>query len=155
MNTKIKYLLVAIFIMFCLLCLTYRQMCKEKTTNKEKTETTLTGSIDFERSKKFSAIRILSVSDTLLAVDAFGEKLKINEWYVQSNVTHVVFPINPKSRNYTKLDWMMEGGEKKLTQAKITNGSPVDIYVEAEILILGKWEIVLNDLEKYQMVFLK
>lgn len=130
-------------------------MCKEKTTNKEKTETALTGSIDFERSKKFSAIRILSVSDTLLAVDAFGEKLKINEWYVQSNVTHVVFPINPKSRNYTKLDWMMEGGEKKLTQAKITNGSSVDIYVEAEILILGEWEIVLNDLEKYQMVFLK
>jgi hypothetical protein len=114
-----------------------------------------TETIEFERSKDFSVIKVIHIVDTLLAVDAFGNKLKHNEWYVQSNITRAVFPINTKSTNYTNLDWLMSNGKKEIARVKITNGEPLGAYVDAEILLLGDKVLVLNDLEKYQVVSVK
>lgn len=111
--------------------------------------------IEQEWQKKFSAIKIVNIVDTIRAVDAFGNKLKAGEWYVQSNVTHSVFPINTKSTNYTNLDWLMNNGNKELARVKITNGEPLGAYVDAEILLLGDKRLVLNDLEQYQVVSVK
>ena len=88
-------------------------------------------------------------------MDAFGNKLQRNEWYVQSNITYVVFPINTRSTNYTSLSWLMSNGKKEITRVKITNGEPLGAYVDAEILLLGDKILVLNDLEKYQVVSIK
>ena len=121
-------------------------------TNKGKIETE---TIEFERSKSFSAIKIVNIVDTLKAVDAFGNKLKKGYWYIQSNVTRSVFPINTKSTNYTNLDWLMNNGNKELVRIKITNGEPLGAYVDAEILLLGNKKLVLNDLEQYQIVSIK
>lgn len=123
--------------------------------NKSKVETE---TIEFERSKDFSVIKIIDIIDiidTMLVVDAFGNKLKLNEWYVQSNITRVVFPINTKSTNYTKLDWLMANGKKELARMTITNGRPLGIYVNAEILLLGEKNLILNDLEQYQVISIK
>ncbi|MFA5644561.1 MAG: hypothetical protein WC928_03490 [Patescibacteria group bacterium] len=123
--------------------------------NKSKVETE---TIEFERSKDFSLIKvidIIDIIDTMLAVDAFGNKLKLNEWYVQSNITRVVFPINTKSTNHTKLAWLMAKGKKELTRMTITNGRPLGIYVNAEILLLGEEILILNDLEQYQVISIK
>jgi hypothetical protein len=117
-----------------------------------------TETIEFELSKDFSVIKvidIIDIIDTMLAVDAFGNKLKLNEWYVRSNITRVVFPINTKSTNYTKLDWLMANGKKELTRMTITNGRPFGIYVDAEILLLGDKVLVLNDMEQHQVVWVK
>ncbi len=114
-----------------------------------------TETIEFERSKDFSVIKVIHIVDTLLAVDAFGNKLKHNEWYVQSNITRAVFPINTKSTNYTSLDWLMSNGKKEIARVKITNGEPLGAYVDAEILLLGDKILVLNDLQKYQVVSIK
>lgn len=131
----------------------FESTTRQKTdNNKNKIETE---TIDFERSKDFSVIKVVNIVDTLLAVDAFGNKLKCNEWYVQSNITRVVFPINTKSTNYTNLDWLMSNGKKELARVKITNGEPLGAYVDAEILLLGDKRLVLNDLEQYQVVSIK
>jgi len=131
----------------------FESTARQKTdNNKSKIETE---TIEFERSKDFSVIKVINIVDTLLAVDAFGNKLKHNEWYVQSNITRVVFPINTKSTNYTNLDWLMSNSKKELARVKITNGEPLGAYVDAEILLLGEKILVLNDLEKYQVVSVK
>lgn len=111
--------------------------------------------IEFERSKSFSAIKIANIVDTLKAVDAFGNKLKAGEWYIQSNVTRSVFPINTRSTNYTNLGWLMNNGNKELVRVRITNGEPSGARVDAEILLLGDKKLALNDLEQYQVVSIK
>lgn len=120
--------------------------------NKSRIETE---TVEFERTKDFSVIKVINIIDTLLAVDAFGDKLKHNEWYVQSNITRVVFPVNTKSTNYTNLDWLMSNGKKEIARVKITNGEPLGAYVDVEILLLGDKVLVLNDLERYQVISIK
>jgi len=82
----------------------FKNTTSQKINNrvKQNTET-----IEFERSKDFSFIKVFNIVDTLKGVDAFGNKLKISEWYIQSNITRSVFPINTKSTNYTNLNWLM------------------------------------------------
>jgi len=111
--------------------------------------------VEQERQKDFTAIKVINIIDTLRAVDAFGHKLKVNEWYIQSNITRSVFPINTKSTNCTKLDWLMSNGKKELSRIKITNGDPLGAYIDGEILLLGNKKLVLNDLEQYQVVSIK
>ncbi|HEX7542631.1 MAG TPA: hypothetical protein VF385_00920 [Patescibacteria group bacterium] len=130
----------------------FKNTTSQKINNrvKQNTET-----IEFERSKDFSFIKVFNIVDTLKGVDAFGNKLKIGEWYVQSNITRSVFPINTKSTNYTNLNWLMANGKKELARVKITNGEPLGAYVDVEILLLGNKVLVLNDLERYQVISIK
>jgi len=107
-----------------------------------------------ELEKNFSVIKIVNIVGAK-AVDAFGEKLKVNEWYVQSNITLSVFRINTKSTNYTRLSQLMANGEKATTRIKTTNGDPMGAYVDAEILLLGDEVLVLSDLEQYQVVSIR
>lgn len=127
---------------------TVRQKIVNNANNEKET-------IEFESSKSFSAIKIVNIVDTLKAVDAFGNKLKNGDWYIQSNITRSVFPINTRSTNYTNLDWLMNNGNKELARVKITNGEPLGAYVDAEILLLGDKQLVLNNLEQYQVVSIK
>jgi hypothetical protein len=121
----------------------------EKIDNSNNTET-----IELERSKDFSVIKIIKIVHPT-AVDAFGDSLREGEWYVQSNVTRSVFPINTKSTNYTKLDWLMNNGQKELARIQITNGTALGAHVDVELLLLGNQRVVLNDLQKYQVVSIK
>lgn len=101
--------------------------------------------ITFERSKSFSAIKIIENIDSLKVVDAFGNQLKSGEWYLQSNVTQAVFRMNVKSSDYTDLSWLMNKGKKEFIKARITNGAAFGVYVDSEILILGDKKLVLDD----------
>lgn len=107
-----------------------------------------------ELSKDFCLIKVTHILDTIKAIDAFGSKLKTDEWYVRSNATKSVFPVNPKSYTYTELEQLMIRGQKIETRISIGNGDPMGYFVDAEILILGEKKVVLNDLERYQKVLI-
>ena len=145
--------IIALFIFWLIFLNVFENTIRQKIdSNKSGIETE---TIEFERSKDFSVIKVINIIDTLAAVDAFGNKLKCNNWYVQSNITRVVFPINTKSTNYTSLDWLMSNGKKELSRVKITNGEPLGAYIDAEVLLLGGMVLVLNDVEQYQVVSIK
>jgi len=65
-------------------------------------------SLPFESQKKFMAFKILHFYDGVQHIDAFGDELKSDEWYVQSGMT------------------------------------PMGMYVDAEILLLGERELEVN-----------
>lgn len=123
-----------------------------------KPKTSLEGnkySLPFESKKKFMAIKILSFYDEAQHVDAFGDKLVSGDWYVQSGITRVIFPIHgqltdnmstigqdqlenisfPLSKDFAK---------KIKAQILIANGTPMGMYVDAEILLLGDRELTVN-----------
>jgi len=149
---RIFRIAMVIFVLFLAIWIYVIQNKTHQSANNNINQNTET--IEFERLKDFSVIKIIKIVHPT-AVDAFGDSLREGEWYVQSNVTRSVFPINTKSTNYTKLDWLMNNGQKEIARIQITTGTALGAYVDAELLILGNQRVVLNDLEKYQVVGIK
>ncbi len=112
-------------------------------------------SLPFESKKKFMAFKILRFYDDVQHVDAFGNELKCCTWYVQSGVTRVVFPIhgqltdNHRTIGESQLENLSfplskDFAKKIKAQILIANGTPMGMYVDAEILLIGDRELLVN-----------
>lgn len=112
-------------------------------------------SLPFESQKKFMAFKILHFYDGVQHIDAFGDELKSDEWYVQSGMTRVVFPIhgqladNMRTIGSSELENLSfplskDFAKKIKAQILIANGTPMGMYVDAEILLLGERELEVN-----------
>lgn len=123
-------------------------------------------SISQETGKRFMAVKIISLQNNLSNIDAFGDSLKLGQWYLRCNATGIIFPI--RSRN--SIDRFNIGNDelnvlayplspqkykKEEGEVLIKTGDILGNFIKVEILLLGPDQVTINDYYKEQEVWLK
>jgi hypothetical protein len=112
------------------------------------------------------AIKILELDGRLNNIDAFGDSLRVNHWYIRSNKTLVLFPIklrNVNGRlnvsddqlNILSYPLSLQKHRKEKTEVVIRAGHGLGVNLKVEVLVLGPDKITLTDSYKNQEVWVK
>ena len=159
---KIDAQFLLVFTLFVFLVVITAPACKDSTKKVFCKES----SIGCEFQKQFTAIKILKLRKHDVNIDALGNPLVVNRWYVRLNATRVLLPVEhinysgfpPCNTGIDELNSLgsplsLSNVKKAKREIQINNGFPLGALVEAEILLTGKNElIVYSDL--YQQLIL-
>lgn len=106
----------------------------------------VSAALETELKKDFSVFRVLSISDAT-AMDAFGNSLLVNAWYVRSNKTKNVFPImiQSDSTEINVLSCPLSDYDirKEKVRLFVNNGTASAAKIKAEFIITS-WELKLS-----------
>ncbi len=119
-------------------------------------------SYDCEIQKKFMALKILEIPKNFDCVDAFGDPLLVGKWYLRSNATQILFPLDYKNPNESnevgvdeleKMSFPLNRDSQKTIKDKVqihagNTGSPLGILIKAEVLVSKNGELNLYLMDK-------
>lgn len=135
------------FVMLSALLISFLIMIEVNSENAEsKSDDAIyeTEAMQAEAQKKFMALRIIELDSSLNVVDVYGDPLVIGQWYVRSNATKILFPIEGRDRNKFHLTGMFGESELPLVnkkyraeevRMKVYTGGSTTIAVQVEVIL--------------------
>jgi len=92
-----------------------------------------------EAQKKFMALRVIELDSNSGVVDAYGNPVIIGEWYVRSNVTKVLFPVEGFSLtgNYGEYNLPLVDQKYHVEEVriKVHTGKAATVPVKVEVML--------------------